>query len=67
MLDIVEAAEDLGYYVRSVSVEEIALTRPNMKSYTDITIKGRFVNGQLLRDTLVPALSGSAKEKGETG
>ena len=55
MLDIVEAAEELGYYVRSVSLESIELTRPELKSFTDITIKGRLINGAVLRQTLMPA------------
>ena len=55
MLDIVEAAEELGYFVRSVSLDHIELTRPELKSYTDVTIKGRLINGAVLRQTLVPA------------
>jgi len=61
MLDIVATAEDMGYLVRYVGVDEIGLTRPELRSYTDITIKGRFVNGRLLRDTLVPVQQGDPK------
>jgi hypothetical protein len=54
MLEIVQAAEELGYLVRYVGVDEIGLVRSQGNSYLDISLKGKFVNGKLLRDTLVP-------------
>jgi hypothetical protein len=54
MLEIVQAAEELGYRIRYVGVDEIGLVRSQGYSYLDITLKGRFVNGKLLRDTLLP-------------
>jgi hypothetical protein len=54
MLEIVQAAEELGYLIRYVGVEEIGLTHPHGHSYVDLTLKGKFVNGKLLRDTLAP-------------
>lgn len=54
MLEIVAEAERLGYRIRWVGVEEIGLTRSAKGSWTDVTIKGRFINAQALRDILVP-------------
>ena len=63
LLDVVAAADELGYLVRHVGVEEIALIRQDLNSYTDVTIKGRFVNGRLLRDILVPTDQARARER----
>jgi hypothetical protein len=54
MLEIVQAAEELGYLIRYVGFEEIGLVRSQGNSYLDISLKGKFVNGKLLRDTLLP-------------
>jgi hypothetical protein len=54
MLEIVQAAEELGYLIRYVGVDEIGLTHPHGHSYVDVTLKGRFVNGRLLWETLLP-------------
>jgi hypothetical protein len=54
MLEIVTAAEELGYGIRVVSREEITLTRPLGNGYIDVTLRGQFVNGRLLRETLIP-------------
>lgn len=60
MLDIVKAAEELGYGIRYVSRNEIGVIRPEGNGFFDIDIKGVFVNGDLLRRTLV-AVKGESK------
>lgn len=54
MLELVTAAEELGYFIRSVGPDEIALVSPKAAGYVDVTIKGRLVSGALLRQLLVP-------------
>jgi hypothetical protein len=53
MLEIVQVAEELGYRIRYVGVDEIGLVRSQGNSYLDISLKGKFVNGKLLRETLL--------------
>ena len=62
MVELVTAAEELGYLVRSVGPDAIALTKPD-RPYVDIDIRGRFVNGALLREMLVPADQARGRER----
>lgn len=54
MLDIVQAAEELGYRVRFVGGQKIGLARPEGRSFIDVELEGLFVNGAALRRILQP-------------
>jgi hypothetical protein len=61
MLEIVTAAEELGYGIVGIANDEIRLTRPvGSNGYIDVTLRGQFVNGRLLRETLI-AVKGENK------